>query len=741
MATVGPGGSGGYAAHEREGECVTPEADLIESLAARARSVSLIDGEVLVEQGDAADKVYFIESGRMSASKSTPQGDVVVGTVETGHVIGEVTVVAGGLRTATLRALGDVEVLEIERIDFEGWLNAHPETADRVSDEARERVDRTNVATMVAELMGSTDQAVLQRVVDSVGWRRLEAGEVLFQQGDEADAAYFVVGGRVSVHIVDDGEERLVAELGRGEVVGELGLLDRAPRSATVRAVRDTTLASFSTSTFEDLVATAPSMMLNVTRRILTRMRSPSRSRFDRASSLTVAVTAPCDADAFVAEMVVEIARFGTTKHLSSDRVDRVLNRTAISQATTDNVGVPRLAEFMHEADVGNDHVVLQTDRGVTAWTRRALRQADRVVVVCSANPGSAERELISEIFATIDDAGHVARMLAVLHPPSADRPRRTATLLRLAETDDVVHVRSGSSDDVARLARLASGHGYGLVLSGGGARGFAHLGVLRALHEHGVPIDQVAGCSMGSAIAAGIALDLRGEDLLDLVEQQFHKLLDYTLPVVSIVKGQRIMANIEATLGGWDIEDLWLPYYCVSTNLTKSRLEVHRRGSTALAVRASVAIPGVLPPVPREGDLLVDGGVLNNMPFEVMRDDSTIGTIIAVDVAPDQGPRARADYGMSVSGFRALGASLRRSKSIYPSVTSVLLRSMLTGAVRNQKASMEDGSIDLLLTMNLPGIGLLDFERSREVADAGYEASVTKVSAWVATRSELGAN
>jgi predicted acylesterase/phospholipase RssA/CRP-like cAMP-binding protein len=655
-------------------------------------------------------------------------------------VIGEVTVVAGGLRTATLTALGAVEVLEIERVDFEDWLNTHPEMADRVSNEARERVDRTNVATMVAELMGSTDRAIVQQVVDRVGWRRLEAGEVLFEQGDIADAAYFVVGGRVSVTLVDDGDERLVAELGRGEVVGELGLLDRAPRSATVRAVRDTTLASFSATTFEDLVATSPTMMLNVTRRILSRLRSPTQRKFDRASSLTVAVTAPVDADALVAEMVTEIARFGTAKHLSSDRVDRVLNRTAISQAATDNVGVPRLAEFLHEADVGNDHVVLQTDAGMTPWTRRALRQADRIVLVCSSNPDAAERALISEMFDVVGDTVHVARMLAVVHPASG-RPRRTAALLALTGADDVVHVRIGSSSDISRLARLASGHGYGLVLSGGGARGFAHLGVLRALQEQGIPVDQVAGCSMGAVIAAAIALDVRGEELLGLAQQQFHKLLDYTLPVVSIVKGERITGNIEATFGAWDIEDLWLPYYCVSTNLTKSRLEVHRRGSTAVAVRASVAIPGVLPPVPRGGDLLVDGGVLNNMPFEVMRDDSTIGTIIAVDVAPDQGPRARADYGLSVSGFKALGASLKRSRSIYPSVTSVLLRSMLTGAVRNQKASMEDGSIDLLVTMNLPGVGLLEFERSREVAEAGYVASVSTVSEWAAARAELGAN
>jgi predicted acylesterase/phospholipase RssA len=276
-------------------------------------------------------------------------------------------------------------------------------------------------------------------------------------------------------------------------------------------------------------------------------------------------------------------------------------------------------------------------------------------------------------------------------------------------------------------------------VLSGGGARGFAHLGVFRALLENRVPVDKIAGCSMGAVIASGIALGPRDDELVALVERQSHRLLDYTIPVVSLLKGGRITRNIEQTFEGRDIEDLWLPFYCVSTNLTKSRLEVHRRGSMALAVRASLAIPGVLPPVPYEGDLLVDGGVLNNLPFEAMRDDSTIGTIIAVDVAPDLGPRARTDFGMSVSGIRALWETITPGRSDLPSATSVLLRSMMTGSVRNQRESMEAGSVDLLVTMHLPGIGMLEFERTREVAEAGYLASKDTVAEWAATRSELG--
>jgi len=412
-------------------------------------------------------------------------------------------------------------------------------------------------------------------------------------------------------------------------------------------------------------------MMLNVTRSILTRLRKPAQRKFDRAASLTIAVTADTDADALVSEIVAEIARFGTAKHLSSDRVDRTLNRTSLSQITTNNVGVPRLAEFMHEADVGDLH-------------------HDRRFQSCRED----------------------ARRAAPDHGGSSTR-------------------HSCARSEVADRRR---GHGYGLVFSGGGARGFAHLGALRALREQGVPIDQVAGCSMGAVLAATIALDHDDDTLWEVVQRQSRRLRDCTLPIVSLLKGGRISRSIEHTFGSWDIEDLWLPFYCVSTNLTTSQLEVHRRGSAAIAIRASVAIPGVLPPVPCDGDLLVDGGVMNNFPFEMMRDNSTVATIIAMDVARDQGPAAAADYGMSVSGFQALISSFRRGESVYPSAPSVL-RSLLAGAIQNQNASLADGSLDLLLTLRLPGFGLLDFERSRVIADTGYEASKSEVRTWAATR------
>lgn len=713
---------------------------LITDLAGVARARSVAPGDVLVEQGDEADEVFVVLTGRLDAVSVASGAEVVVGSVGPGEIVGEITVIAGGRRTATLRATEPTEVLAIPRHEFEAWLGRHPSSADAVSSEARARVDRSQVAAMVAQLVGDAEPELVQAVVDRVEWRRLLAGEVLFEEGDPSDAAYFVVSGRLLVFARDDqGTPRPLAETGRGQVVGELGLLDRAPRSATVRALRDTTLARFSTELFDDLVLRSPALMLHVARGLLTRLRSEPRTGANRAASVAVAVTARCEPDRLIDGIEQAMARFGSVRRLSSGTVDRILNRPDIAQAHRDHVGVPRLSEFLHEADVGNDYLLLETDHTVTGWTTRAMRQADRVVVVCSARPDADERRRVRDLLAEVDDLEHVTTMLAVLHPATSDRPRGTAALMREFDVDEVVHLRAGIAGDVARLGRLASGNGVGVVLSGGGARGFAHIGVHRALAEVGVPIDAICGTSIGAVVAGAIASGMHRDELVPTAERQFHKLLDYTVPVVSLMKGERISASIAEVFDTWDIEDLVVPYYCVSTNLTRSQLEIHRRGNAFRAIRASVAIPGILPPVPMGDDLLVDGGVLDNMPFVPMRADPRIGTVIAVDVAPERGPRSKGDFGTSVSGLRALGGQLRRRPTPYPSISAVLLRSMLVGAVHNQRNALRDGAVDLHLHLDLPGVGLLDFERVAEVEALGYAASVDRIATWAAESAWAG--
>ena len=188
------------------------------------------------------------------------------------------------------------------------------------------------------------------------------------------------------------------------------------------------------------------------------------------------------------------------------------------------------------------------------------------------------------------------------------------------------------------RIARLIAGEPKGLVLSGGGARGFAHLGVLRALEEAKVPIDVVGGASIGAIIGAGYAAGWSISEMTQVYRSSFiaeNPLSDWTLPFVSLVGGRAVSRLLKEAYGRRDIEDLVLPYFCVSTNLTAGRSVVHRSGRVWKWLRASAAIPGVLPPVFQGGQVLVDGGVMNNLPVDVMR-DGLVADVIAVDIGAD---------------------------------------------------------------------------------------------------------
>jgi len=271
-------------------------------------------------------------------------------------------------------------------------------------------------------------------------------------------------------------------------------------------------------------------------------------------------------------------------------------------------------------------------------------------------------------------------------------------------------------------------------VLGGGGARGFAHLGVMRALHELGVPVDMIGGASIGAAVSLPTVQGHSVDDAIATIERYFRSLLDYTFPMVSLLAGRRISEALVEFAGTWDVEDLWIPYFCVSTNITTAKTVVHRRGNLARAVRASVAIPGVLPPVPYGDDLLVDGGVLNNLPLDVMRQINPTGPVIAVHVVPRKGPRAREDYGLSLSGWSLAAKTVlpRRKGADAPSVGVTILRSMIVGAEEAVTKMLDDGLPDLYLNINASAVGLLEFETVRKVAQIGYEAALEPVRKWI---------
>jgi predicted acylesterase/phospholipase RssA len=604
-----------------------------------------------------------------------------------------------------------------------------------VSDTAAELV-AASVGAFVTAMAGTEDPELSRAVADLVRPLQLHAGDTLLSKGDESDAAYFVVTGRLQV-VTDDGTP--ARRLGRGEIVGEMGVLGGGKRNATVRADRDSILARLPKDDFEQLAMQYPGFGLGVARVVTRRLAHP-RPPDTVVRTITLAVTHPdIDARHLSAKLLQTMERAGSAIHVSGPSVDAQLGTPGASHEPPGTLSWMHTADLLDTLEARHRSVLLEADPEPNPWSTTALRHADRTLIVMSAEPDPAEDAAVRALSEAAGPAGHAGKWIVTVWPEDNGRPTGAAALAERYGAERVLHIRAGSASDIARLARLATGTGTGLVIGGGGARGFAALGVYRALTDLGVEIDAVAGASIGGILGAAIADGIDPEQLIRESEKAFRKVLDYTLPLVSLVKGARITREITSRFGASDIEDLVLPFLCVSTNLTTSRQVVHDRGSVTRATRAGLAIPGVIPPIPDNGNLLVDGGVLDNLPVDHLRATGLVDTVIAVDVAPPLGPRAKEDFGLSVSGWRALRSKLRRRRR-FPGVSALILRSMLVGSMRERDRLVAEGYTDLYLDLDLRGISLLAFDDVRPVAEAGYDAARPRIEAWLAETTGNGA-
>ena len=538
-----------------------------------------------------------------------------------------------------------------------------------------------------------------------------------------------MVTGRLQLTAINDGAQTLDVSVGRGDIVGELGIIEQAPRSAAATATRDSTLARLSEEAFETLTGRYPKLMLQVFRKILTRVMRPNLSA-PEAGMIAVAVLSPnADVD-MVRSISREIESHGPTLFLDREQVSRFFNRRGVVDADAGTAEQARHDELLHEADVTHRWVVLETDPTLTTWSRRALRSADRVVLVPSPFPDEREHELIRAFTEAVDTVTDRELWMVQTNQVFINRPTANKAVIATMHPDRILQHHRGLPSSTARLGRLASGTATGVALSGGGGRSFAQIGALRALAEAGHNLDVVTRTSMGSVVASMFALVANPKNLTEHIEEGFRgtNVIDYTLPLVSLTSGKGLTEAIIATVGPILIEELTLPFCCLSTNLTTAQLVEHRRGSVADALRASVSLPGVFPPVVVNGELLVDGGVMENLPVGPLVRDSGVGTVLAVDVAPPNGPGSSLAYGSGVSGGQALRHQVSRNRASYPGIANTVMSSMLRSSARARNDALADDNVDIYLSVNLRGVKLLDFDAISEIAERGYRATVERL-------------
>jgi len=577
----------------------------------------------------------------------------------------------------------------------------------------------------------SADEATLRDAEAALEWLVLPGGAVLFREGEDSDSLYILISGRLRVTVAHEGGERTVAELGRGEMVGEMGVLTGEKRSTTVYAIRDSELVKLPQAAMNHLAEKYPQVMMRVNRILANRLRlelGPKRITSTVMTFALVPVTAGLALADFTCRFVPGLAGYGSTLHLNSAQLDSELGPGA-AQTLQDDADNGRVAGWLSEQESNYRYVVYEADAGLSDWTRRCIRQADRVLMVAQADADPAPGEIEKQM----ERMNATARAeLVLLHPATTRQPMGTRDWLSPRCVRAHHHVRLDDAQDLQRLVRRLTGHALGLVLGGGGARCYAHIGVCRALTEIGIQVDLVGGTSMGSLIGAGLAMNMDEPTMIKLAQELSRKaLFDLTLPLVSFFASHKVTNVMRKIFEDTQIEDLWKPFFCVSSNLTRATPKVHRQGPVWQSVRASSAVPGIFSPILCEGDLLVDGAMLNNLPIDVMHDLSQGGPIVAVNVSPEIDLVQDYRFGPGVSGWQVLLSRLSPlEKHIQaPSIFENILRSMSIADVHRVRSML--GLVDLYICPPVGRFGILDFKYYAEIIEIGYRAARQALEAW----------
>lgn len=724
---------------------------------ARAEIVDALDvvtvskGEALFGRGDPGDSLYILDSGLLDVTIPSPSGGDprVLDRLEPGATVGEMALLTGQPRTADVIAVVDSRLVRLGREGFNRLAERHPAMVEGLAWAITPRIQRTQLAAILYRLLGDVDPAALQMLQSRLHWRRLADGEMLMRQGDPATSMYIVVNGRLQVvreEVADHGLgehgplERVLDEVGAGVTIGEAALLNDDVRSATVYAIRDTDVVEMTREVFNDLVRDHPQVMTEIARLILTRLQRTQRIiAAGGPRALTVAIlpagNSPQPLTAVAERLYEELSAVGETALFTSDRLDAAYGRAGASQLPGDHPLSLVVNSWLQQQESQYRHILYVADNEHTPWTQRCISQADRILLVAAADSDPAPSAFELQL------NPRTRRELVLLYDSAADEPHETVRWLSARRLTAHHHIRETVRDDWQRLTRRLTNRAVGVVLSGGSARGMAHIGVIRAMEEFGLPVDYIGGTSMGAMIGAAWATGLTTDDGLRLAERMANPatLLDRTFPYTSVMASRKVTAVLRELYGERHIEDLWRPFYCISTNLTTASPVVHERGLLWRAVRASTALPGVFSPIlSEEGHLLVDGGVMNNFPVDVMASRLDCGLIVGINVSPTSQPETAYTFGESVSGWEVLA---RRANPFsddrpVPSLVGIMLRTMEVNSLYHRTTA--ERLADILIEPDVRDIGGLDFTAYPLLIERGYEAGRAELDRWQSGLSAL---
>lgn len=543
--------------------------------------------------------------------------------------------------------------------------------------------------------------------------RRLARGDRLFAEGETAGSLFVVTRGAFA--LLRGGEP--VGEVRTGDLAGEAAFFAGLPHNSTAVAMRDAEVLELRRGAYDALAEAAPELAGEFLRLAARRLHQAApRAVPARSRSRTVAVL-PCGHEPVPSDFFRRLgAVLGRAGAVVVDR-DTITDRFGALAPDDDLVG-----EWLDGLEHGGRQVFLFGEPELTAWGGMCVRHADEVVMVTAGEAPVAALTPAERLVEAMHPAG--ARRLVRLHPRRVGVVSGTSAWLSRMEVKLHHHVSLEDDADLEGLARFLTGRAVGFVAGGGGGFGPAHVGIYRAFREKGATFDAFVGTSVGAAMLAGFAFLGEHDRLTAGTEDIFVKSRSFkrlTVPRYSLLDHKVFDEALARAYGSTTlVEDCWRPFAAVATNLTTQSLELIRTGLLWKAVRASSAIPCVLPPFfTEDGTMLVDGGLMDDAPLAPMQ-ALKAGPNLVVHFG--RTGRQRFDFAYEdLPGRGRLLASLVNPRARLPKapkMMSMLFRSLLV----HQRYDLPLGPHDLVLTPpQLPGASLMSFDRHMEVFEAAH--------------------
>lgn len=575
---------------------------------------------------------------------------------------------------------------------------------------------------LFAEL-GASERAALAAELET---HALKRGEVLVQQGDPADALYIVLSGRFAVTL--EGRRDPVTEIGPDQPIGEIAFLTGSARTATVTAMRDSLVLRLGRAEFDALTTKCPGIWRTLTSALSQRLAAttvsepPAPDPRPRTVTIIRAGSAPVPAP-FIAALTAIFAAAAKTLVVDAAKITELLPKGVALDST-------EATQALNELESIYDYVIFIADNDLTAWSQKAIRHTDLVLGVGThaANPTPNRLEKLAAEFLSAE-----SRRLVLLHPTRM-KVSGTSRWLRWRSVSMHHHVAIDTSEDIERLFRFINGTALGFVACGGGALCAAHVGLYKALIESGLEFDIMGGTSAGAAMTGAFAMGKHPDDVDVGTHDIFvanRAMQRYTWPRYGLLDHTHYDAQLSRYFGGINIEDLWIPYFAVSTNLSSYELHRHDRGDLFEAIRASGSIPVLLPPVyTKDGEMLVDGCLLDNVPIRTMHEIKS-GPNVVVSFHIPELQRFDVDYAKLPSRSELIRMSLnplaRARLPDAPGLTTVLMRSLMAN---RDDFNRQLKSGDTLLVPPIPDdMGILDWSRHAELFADAYQWGLAEMA------------